>query len=120
MNELLANICTLLFNIIGYRFWELDGLGIAFLLSCAAYLLQVFIICNRKYAFRFSGEFIRIFMLQLLCAIVCFCVVKFVASPHQYVVGSLLILFSVFYSLKELNKKLELKSLLSSLRNNGK
>ncbi|GHT87854.1 O-antigen translocase [Bacteroidia bacterium] len=112
INELAVNIYCLVFNVIGYKYWGLDGLGIAFLLGYVIYLIQVFIICNRKYAFGFSREFIKIFLLQLFCAVACFCVVKFVGNPYHYILGSVLIVLSAVYSFKELNKRLNLKSII--------
>jgi O-antigen/teichoic acid export membrane protein len=117
LNELHANIYSLTFNIIGYKYWGLDGLGIAFLACYFVYLLQVFIICNRKYEFNFDKTFIKIFTMQLICAIACFCVVKFVVFPYQYIIGNILIVFSSVYSLKELDKRLNLKSIIFKIKN---
>jgi hypothetical protein len=94
--------------VLGYKFFGLDGLGMAFLLGYIIYLLQVFMICNIKYAFNFDKTFVKIFVIQLLCAIVCFCVVKFIPSPYQYIVGSGFIILSSGYSLRELDKRLNL------------
>jgi O-antigen/teichoic acid export membrane protein len=111
INEFITTICySLPFKIIGYKYWGLDGLGIAFIATYVIYLLQVFIICNRKYEFNFSKDFIKMFLFLLLCAIACFCAVKFIASPYQYVIGSTLIILSLIYSLKELDKRLDLKN----------
>ena len=116
INELLSSTYMLLLNIIGYKYWGLSGLGIAFLLSYSICLLQVFIICNKKYMFNFNKDFIKIFLVQLLCAIACLCVVKFVAKPYQYIVGSILIVLSLGYSFSELNNRLILKSIFVKYR----
>jgi O-antigen/teichoic acid export membrane protein len=114
LNELFVNSYSLVFNIIGYKYWGLDGLGIAFLACYVIYLLQVFIICNRKYEFNFSKSFMKLFTLQLVCAISCFCVVKFMDSPFQYLIGSVLIVLSSTYSLKELDRRLNLRNIVVS------
>jgi O-antigen/teichoic acid export membrane protein len=112
LNELFTKIYSLPFNIIAYKYWGLDGLGIAFLAVYIIYLLQVFIICNRKYEFNFSKDFMKIFTLQLICAVVCFCMMKFIASPYQYLTGSIFIILSSFYSFRELDKRIEIKHLI--------
>jgi O-antigen/teichoic acid export membrane protein len=112
INELFSNIYALAFNIIGYKYWGLDGLGLSFLLVYILCLLQVFIICNRKYAFRFNPTFMKIFISQLICATACFCVVKFIIFPYQYIIGSIFIVLSSIYSLKELDKRLNLKNVI--------
>jgi O-antigen/teichoic acid export membrane protein len=119
VNELLANIYLLILNIAGYKYWGLNGLGIGFLLSYVVYLLQVFIICSRKYAFGFDKEFVKIFVLQLVCGVVCFCVVKFIPNPYQYVMGSVLIVLSAVYSFIEFDKRLEFKSIILKLKDKG-
>jgi len=112
INELLANIYILILNVIGYKYWGLEGLGISFLIVYVIYLLQVFFICNKKYAFNFNKSFNKIFVLQLLCGIVCFCVVKFVSNPYQYIVGSIMIVLSGIYSIRELDKRVNLRSII--------
>jgi O-antigen/teichoic acid export membrane protein len=119
-NSLLTNCYSLGFNIIGYKCWGLDGLGIAFLVHNIIYFLQSFVICNIKYKFNFDKAFIKIFIFQLLCAIVCFCVVKFIDSPYQYVIGCILIILSSLYSLRELDKRLDLKNIVVAKMKNRK
>ena len=113
LSEFVTNIYILILNIICYKYLGLNGLGIAFLISYIIYLLQVFIICHKMYLFNFNKNFIDVFIKQLICAIACFCVVKFVGSPYQYIIGSMLIFFSAGYSLKELDKRLNLKEIIT-------
>jgi O-antigen/teichoic acid export membrane protein len=122
VNELIANIYFLGLNIVGYKYLGLGGLGMAFMAGYVIYLLQVFIICNRKYKFNFDKAFVKIFVFQLLCAVCCFCAVKFISSPYQYIAGSILIILSSSYSFIELNKRLNLKNIVvSKVKNrNGK
>lgn len=116
INELMANTYILAFNIIGYKLWGLGGLGVAFLLSYIAYSIQVYIICRRKYMFGVDKTFMKVFLLQLTCAIACFCVVMFMPHPFQYLVGSVLITVSAFYSFRELDRRIDLRSIISRLR----
>jgi peptidoglycan biosynthesis protein MviN/MurJ (putative lipid II flippase) len=116
VNEVSANIYILVFNIIGFRFLGLEGLGISFMLGYFAYLLQVWIVCHKKYAFNFNSDFTKIFIIQLACAVACFCVVRFVHNTYQYIVGGMLIIASSIYSFKELDKRLELKKVILKFR----
>ncbi len=114
INEAISSIYILLFNIAGYKWMGLDGLGIASLAGFVIYLMQVTIICGYKYEFKFSRYFIKIFGLQFLCAVACFCIVRFVPSPYHYLLGSCLIIASSLYSLRELNNRLALKEFILS------
>jgi O-antigen/teichoic acid export membrane protein len=116
-NELLANVYILLFNIIGYRLGGLEGLGISFMLAYFVYLIQVFVLAKVKYSFSFNKAFIRIFVVQLFLAIICFILVKLMPKPYSYLAGSFLIVISVWFSFKELDKRIEIKAIFAGLKN---
>lgn len=115
-NELLTNIYLLGLNLLGYYFYGLTGLGLSFLVTYLAYLLQVYLIANKKYSFTFSRPFILIFSIQISLAIACFLAVKVLPNPYLYILGSIIILISTWYSYKELNKRIGLKSILQDIR----
>lgn len=115
-NELAANVYVLGFNMLGYKYGGLDGLGVSFLVAYFIYSIQVFFITRLKYQFSFDKEFIKIFLIQLLLGGTCFLIVKFTAQPQSYVFGSVLIFASAVYSLRELNKRLDLKNLVNRFR----
>jgi len=105
-NELIVNIYILCLNILGYYFLGLTGLGISFMLSYLLYFIQVSILIKIKYKFSFDKAFIFIFCIQLLLALSCFIVTKFLKPPYSYLLGIVFILFSVYYSFKELDKRI--------------
>lgn len=116
-NELITNIYLLALNIFGYHFWGLTGMGLSFLASYLLYLIQVFIVAKINYRFSFSGEFVKIFGLQFLLATLCLILVKLIPAPYSYIVGSIVIMLSAWHALRELNKRLDLKSIFGALRN---
>ena len=115
-NEAVANIYMLILNLLCYRFWGLDGLGIAFLITYFLYFLQVYIIAKYYYHFSLKKEFIYIFIKQFIIGILCFSVVIYIQSNIHYLIGSILIIISAVYSYKELNKRLNLNELLNRYR----
>jgi len=117
-NELLANIYVLGFNLLGYYYWGLTGLGISFFAAYLVYAIQVYVIAHRQYEFNFSVEFIKILAMQLLLAILCFLSVQYLPQPWPYIVGSVIICISVWYSYKELDKRLGIKSIISNFTKN--
>jgi len=116
-NELSANIYILALNLIGYKIGGLTGLGISYLFGYILYLIQVFTISNIKYQFNFNREFIVIFVFQLFLAATCFAIMKYINNPLSYIFGTILIVISMFYSYKELDKRLGIKSILLLLKN---
>jgi O-antigen/teichoic acid export membrane protein len=114
-SELIGNAYTLLFNLTGYYYFGLDGIGMSFLLSYAVYLCQVFVITKFLYDFSFTREFIRISTILLSIVVTCFFCVKFLPHPWPYAAGVPLICLSGWYSLKELDRRIGLLAILADL-----
>jgi Membrane protein involved in the export of O-antigen and teichoic acid len=116
-NELAANLYVLIFNLIGYKLLGLTGMGISFAVAYLVYLIQVFILSNRKYQFSFVRPFMHIFGFQFTLALSAFFAVYFLPRPYPYLAGTVLIVVSVWHSFKELDKRMNIKSTLLSLKN---
>jgi O-antigen/teichoic acid export membrane protein len=117
MNELFANSYMLLFNILGYRNFGLEGLGISFFIGYVFYFIQVAIITKIRYKFNFDLSFLKIFSVQVLFMIGCFLAVIRLEQLYAYLIGTALIILSSLYSLKELDKRLGLATIWVSFRN---
>jgi O-antigen/teichoic acid export membrane protein len=119
-NEVIANIYMLGLNVIGYHLAGLEGLGISFLAGYLLYLVQVYILAKWKYSFAFEKGFYKIFGIQFLLGVMCFATSRLLKSPYVYICGLLLILFSCYYSFRELNKRLKLIQLITERFKKGK
>lgn len=117
-NELTANIYLLAFNILGYKYFGLTGLGVSFMISYILYAIQVFVISRIKYDFTFTHEFYKIFSLQFSFAISCLVIVKLISDPYSYIVGSIIILVSTYYAYRELNKRININGILMEFHKN--
>lgn len=115
-NELIANIYILGFNILGFYFWDLTGLGISFAFSYLIYTVQVFVISKIKFEFNFDRSLVAIFVIQFSIAIATFIAVKLLNHPLTYITGLIFIFFSGWYSLIQLNKRLSLINLLNKFK----
>jgi O-antigen/teichoic acid export membrane protein len=114
ISELVANIYTLLFNVLGYYYFGLEGLGISFLLSYIISLIQVFTIAKIKYDFSIGINLMKIFFVQLFIAVLSFMVIYLLNQIYVYILGVFMIFFSCLYSFKELDNKINFRQLLSS------
>jgi O-antigen/teichoic acid export membrane protein len=108
---------VLLINIIGYKLAGLTGLGISYTLGYLISVSTAFIICKIMYKFSFDNSVIYIFCIQFLLAVCSFAVIKLLGAPYTYLVGVALIGISVVYSYRELDKRLDIKSIFESLKN---
>lgn len=115
-NELITNVYLLVLNVLGYYYMGLTGLGLSFLIAYFLYLMQVYIFARINFEFTFSAEFLKIFSLQLGLAILSFLAVKFTGYPWPYIFGIGLIVGSILYSCSELDKRMDLKSIISSIK----
>ena len=118
INELSVNIYRLIFNIIGYKLGGLNGLGISFLISYIIYFLQVYIVGRLKFGFYFNNSVKKIFFVQVVLAAFCFLLIQNLNLIFAYVAGSLLIVISFVYSIYHLNKRMDLKSIISNYTKN--
>ncbi len=109
-NELVANSYLLGFNVIGYKLGGLDGLGISFLAAYFINFFQMFFIARFKYQFSLDRELIKILMIQLLLSTACFLMVNYTVQSLSNIFGSVLITASSGYSVRELDKRLDLNS----------
>jgi len=74
----------------------------------------------KKYEFKFTKEFGKVFRIQFAIGVLCFISVKLLKAPYVYIPGSILIIFSTWFSLNELNKRMELITLIKSKIGRGK
>lgn len=106
--------------IIGYKYYGLDGLGIAFLLSNFLYFIKIFYIAKNKYNFSLNKSFTAILVSQLVLLISCFLSVLFLTGIYVYVAGSVFIILSSYLAFIGLDKRIGIKSLLIKLINSKK
>ncbi|MGA2331885.1 MAG: oligosaccharide flippase family protein [Syntrophales bacterium] len=116
-NALLTEAYFFSFNILGYKYCGLTGLGISFTIAYACNVIHAYLVCSIKYQFTFDPVFIRLFTFQLSLATVCFLLIKIIVSPYSYLFGSVLIIISALYSWRELDKRMGLKEIIIGIRN---
>lgn len=111
-NEVMANIYFLSFNLIGYHIWGLKGLGLSFLSVYLIYTFQIFMVSKVKFGFSFNRNLIRIFCIQFGLALLCFSSVNLLSKTLSYIVGTIIIIISTVFSFKELDKRIELSTMI--------
>jgi len=116
-NELVANIYLLTFNILGYHFFGLEGLGISFLVGYIVHALQIYFFARIKYNFKLDKSILFLFSFNISLALMCFLVNKTLEPLYNYLIGSMCILLASFYSVYSLNKKTDvINTILSKLK----
>jgi O-antigen/teichoic acid export membrane protein len=116
MTETIANAIVLILNIIGYSLWGLNGIGIAFTLSYLLYFILIFLVVRKKYGILYNTAFLKIFVIQSSMVFTVF-LISFLHAPFfvNCCVG-ILFIFECLYSLRELNKRMDLRSILQRFK----
>lgn len=108
----LFNLLLLVFNITGYYYGGLIGLGISFLAYYFIHLLLVGIITKVAYNFYFPKSFYGLFMLCLLLCGLAFGFSFVENSLIKYVGFAITFLISGLISIYLLNKKMDIKGVI--------
>ncbi len=107
-NESTVCLYTLAFNILGFYYFGMKGLGISFMISYLLYGFQVFLLCAKYYHFSFSQDFIKVFGFQLVLVLICMNVFLFVDHWLKFCIGILIILISSLHSILGLDRRLNI------------
>lgn len=107
-NELITALYIFLFNLIGYYWGGLTGMGISFFIGYFVHFLQMYIFCSRKYGLHLDATFWKIFVLYVGLGLIGFVMALTLSSWWLYGFGSLLILITVAVSFYFLNQKTDL------------
>ncbi len=109
ITETIGNTVIMVFNIIGYYFWGLNGIGLSFSLSYLFYFIFVYFLVKNRYNIYFLGVFWRIFGVVMFVVSICFISISFLSSMSYFITIFLLLIMGI-YSFIHLNKKLDLIS----------
>lgn len=116
-NEFASTVYSLLLFLVGYKVARFDGVGIAFFISYAIYSIQVFVICRRKYGFRYTKDNFKSLVLQMVFVFLVFAVLKvFKYSLMRYVLGSIALILSLLYTYKKLDEMIPLKKSFQNIK----
>lgn len=113
INETITNVYGLAFNLIGYWFWGLTGLGVSYVVLYFCYLVQVYVIAHKRYCFSFTKSFKRVFAIFLSLVAACFVLILIWHSPWVYLPTVLLFVLCVVLSIQELNRRMQILQLLT-------
>jgi O-antigen/teichoic acid export membrane protein len=114
-NELISNIYISVFNVIGYYYWGLSGLGYSFVLSYFIHLLQVFIFTKIQFNFKFEKNTILILLMQLVFASISILILFYLTGYIFYSASTVLLISNLLYSYYLLNKRIDIKNIVNNL-----
>lgn len=102
-------------NVLGYLLFGLTGLGISFLLIYILYFFQLMILTRYRYHLFFNSEVWRIFLKLNIYLIATFVIRLFLPEWVAYIIGTVLLLVVLFFSYKELDKRIAIGKTIKSV-----
>lgn len=115
--ELIYGIFVLAFNLLGYYFWNLEGLGVSFIVTYIIGFAINYIILNSKYGFDYPISFARTFIIIYFFSIAAFLSSLIQKPEFKYAAGFIVFIIATSYCLYQLNKMMDIKTALVSLLN---
>lgn len=112
-NELFTNIYLTIFNLVGYHFWGLSGLGYSFVFSYLLYMLQVYVVTKHFFLFTLDKNVLVILLIQLAFSIASLIVFYLLVGTFYYYTAVILILANFSFSIYLLNNRMSLTSYFS-------
>lgn len=112
INELAGGTYGTILYLIGYKLGGMAGLGIASTILNIVYFAQVYIIARIRYGFSFSSSFLRLFGIQFTLLAFVFVCLLFGRNVFFYIVGLIVFTSSGGFSIKELNNRMNIISLV--------
>lgn len=106
------SVLFVLFGILGYRWFGLEGLGIAYAVHYFLHFIGVSVIVIRRYGFSFDLEFNKVLgICMLFCLLGYFCIWYF--EGNAAVLSTLLVFVGALcYAVQQLEKRMSLRSIL--------
>ncbi|WP_047545163.1 oligosaccharide flippase family protein [Psychroserpens sp. Hel_I_66] len=106
------NTIMLGLNISGYYFYGLEGLGISFFLYYIIHFFGIKIITTKNYQISLDKNLIKIFLILFGLSIATFFATYINQLIIRYLTFFILIIVTIVYSYRELDKRVEFKSIL--------
>lgn len=110
-----GNVLTLLCNVVGYHVGGIEGVGVSYVIVYVVYLLSVGALAHFKYHYKVNMEVLKSIAPLFLMTFVSFCVMMLTDGVWwSYTIDALILLISIVYSYRELDKRIGVKDIIRS------
>ena len=118
--ELIGDFLNIILTIILYHFLGLIGIGIATLINYTFYGFYVFRIVNKKFNFKLRNDAFKIILVCFIIGLLSCSITFLIDYPVAYYPLGIIFIFSIIYSYKELDKRIDLFSYYLKIKNKFK
>lgn len=111
--EISTGIIILIFNLLFYYLYGLNGLGVSFIVTYIIGVFLSFFVLRWKYKFNFPNKLLSNFILLYSFLLISFFAVLIKDVLFRYTVGMVMLGISIYYSIYRLNELMDLKTYFS-------
>ncbi len=110
--EISAMVFNIIINILGYKFYGLEGLGVSYIVGYVFGLTITLYFARGKYNFTYAKSTVSTFIISIILIAIVFILSYFLNGTVRYAMGILVSGAAVLYSFSGLDKRLGLKLII--------
>lgn len=115
LEAIYGNVANLLLSVIGYTMWGVTGLGIAFTISGILYIMVLLFVVKARYQFSISRQFLATIFPLFIALFLSFFVFQInIPAYWSYIISCIMLLITIIYSYKALEKRIGIKDWILS------
>jgi O-antigen/teichoic acid export membrane protein len=114
--EVTSNMLLLGFNLLFYKIYGINGLGISILISYSIFIIVMLTILKQKYAFIFSNDVFILLTKGMISLSLCLISIYCLGYPKAYFAESIVVIITISYCMFELNKRMNIKEIILNLK----
>lgn len=118
--EIFSDLFLLITTLVLYHYLGLIGIGIASLVQFVMYALYVFPILKKKYEFSIRRDTSQVIAICFIFGILASLVTFVLEYPYAYFPLGIILVFSINYSYRELNYRVDVSSYFRKIKNKFK
>lgn len=119
ITEVVFSLLLLLMSVFGYIEGGLTGVGISYLVYYIIYLIGVKLVTSKKYKFRFTYQFYKVFFISIVLCAISYLAINISDNTLKYTIMFVMIITSSIFSVITLDKETDLvQSIKNKLKKN--
>lgn len=115
INEVFAKCYTFPITILGYKYFGLTGFGMALALGYSIYLVQLIVVTKRLFGISYNLYIWGLFIILHIPVLTSYATKLLSSESYAYFGGGAILLLTSFYVFRELNKRMDLVSLMNTV-----
>ncbi len=114
--EVISNLLLLGLNLLFYKLYGINGLGISIFVSYSIFITVMLTIIKNQYMFFYKNEVFVLLAKGMISLCLCLICIYWLGYPNAYFVETIIAIFTISYCLFELNKRMKLREIIRNFK----